>query len=114
MEQEHFAALGKGRPVLDERAHGRLVELIEETVRKKARTTPTADRSKRILAIDGRDPSVGFNLFLANVNFVDMNEVFGWSGVLLVIDDRNTRFLDREAWPECPLCSSDPPPSSPE
>ena len=106
VEREHFAALGKGEPVLDERAHVRLIELIDETVRRKAQATPPADRSKRILAIDGRDPSVGLNLFFANVKFVDMSEVFGWAGVLLVIDDRNTRFLDRDCWPTCHICGA--------
>ena len=105
VEQAHYAALGRGQPVLDNRAHGKLIALVEETVRKKTDRTPLADRSKRILAIDGRDPSVALNLFLANVRFVDMSEVFGWGGVLLVVDERNTRFLDRETWPDCHLCS---------
>lgn len=103
-EEAHFAALGKEGHVSDEREHATLVDLIEDTVRSKSDKTPPSDRSKRILAIDGRCPSVGLNLFFANVRFVNMSEVFGWGGVLLVVDKSNTRFLDRDRWPACPLC----------
>lgn len=105
IEQDHYSSLGDGKPVHDGRSHSSLVALIDDTVRKKTDRTPANDRAVRILAIDGRCPSIGFNLFLTGVKFVDMPKVFGWRGVLLVIDKCNTRFLDRDGWPSCAACT---------
>lgn len=107
-EREHFAALGaanrSGEAVIDERSHSTLVELIEVALRDKTDATPSGDRAHRVLAIDGRDPSVGFNFYLTGVRFVDTAEVFGWRGVVLVVDERNMLFFGREGWPDCPKC----------
>ncbi len=107
-EKEHFAALGaanrKGEAVVDERPHSTLIGLIESALRDKTDVTPSGDRAHRILAIDGRDPSVGFNFFLTGVRFTNTQEVFGWHGVVLVIDERNMLFFGREGWPDCPEC----------
>lgn len=107
-EEEHFAALGaanrSGDAVIDERSHSTLVELIEVALRDKTDVTPSGDRAHRVLAIDGRDPSVGLNFYLTGVRFVDTEAVFGWRGVVLVVDERNMLFFGSEGWPTCPEC----------
>ena len=95
----------KGGAVLDRRSHPALLEALVRTVQAKTNSTPPNDRADRILAIDGRSPAIGFNLFLLGVRLTDFAK-FGWAGVLLV-DGRNTRFLDREGWPVCRLCLMD-------
>lgn len=102
-EHAHYSALARGVAVQDERSHSTLVDLIDHTVAQKSERTPIVDRQRRILAIDGRHPSIGFVLFTTRVKFIDMADVFRWRGVLLV-DGVNTRFLDRDDWPTCPQC----------
>lgn len=107
-ENDHFAELKaahrRGEAVLDERSHSTLIELIECAIRKKSERYPDGDRASRILAIDGRDPSVGLNFHLTGVRFVNTAEVFGWRGVVLVIDERNTLLFGRDSWPDCRAC----------
>jgi len=62
------------------------------------------DRAHRVLAIDGRDPSVGLDFYFKRVRLVDTSEVFGWRGVVLVCDERSMLFFGSEGWPTCPEC----------
>ncbi len=105
---EHFAAQKSasrtGTYVLDQRAHSGLVALVEAALEKKTRGTPPADRSRRILAIDGLCPSVGFTFFLTGIRFTNTQAKFGWRGVVIVAGLGNAIWLGSEAWPPCVGC----------
>lgn len=95
----------EGEAHVDERSQSTLIELIECAIKKKSDRYPSTDRATRILAIDGRCPSVGFNFFLTGVRFTNTREVFGWRGVVLVADKRNMIFFGSEGWPDCAECA---------
>jgi hypothetical protein len=107
-ENDYYSALAtahrNGEAVIGTRPHGALIELLECAIRRKSEHYPAKDRATRILAIDGRCPSVGLNYFLTGVRFTNTEEVFGWRGVVLVIDERNMLFFGRDRWPDCPGC----------
>ena len=111
-EQGHFAAMAlasrAGTYVLDKRPHSDLVDSIEAALANKTNATPPVDRSRRILAIDGLCPSLGFSFFLTGIRFTNTQNVFGWRGVVLVAGNGNCIWLGSETWPPCSTCRSSP------
>lgn len=107
-EEDHFAAQAyatwKGTYVLDQRAHSKLVASIQDALERKTRVTPPQDRSRRILAIDGLCPSIGFNFFLTGIRFTNIQTEFGWRGAVIVAGRGNAIWLGSEAWPQCVEC----------
>ena len=67
-DQKHYAetakAIKNNTYAVDSQEHSELIRLIECAIEEKTKKTPTKDRAKRILAIDGMSPSVGLNFFL--------------------------------------------------
>jgi hypothetical protein len=109
-DQKHYAetakAINNNTYAEDSQNHDELFRLIECAIEEKTKKTPQADRAKRILAIDGICPSVGFNFFLTGIRFVDTQQVFGWLGVVIVAGNQNCIWLGQEDWPpcQCPKC----------
>lgn len=104
-EERHLADLARaaqaGTYLVDERSHSSLVAAIEAALRNKTAATPPKDRARRILAIDGLCPSLGFCFFMTGIRFTNTRDVFGWRGVVVVADHGNAIWLGSESWPPC-------------
>lgn len=108
-EQSHFAELAKsskkGVPLIDSREHEQLRDNILHSILAKTHKTPRHDRRQRLLAIDGRDLTVGFSFILSGKRIHEPLKDLGWAGVALVVDESNSQLLCGSDL-QCPQCSA--------
>lgn len=104
-DNEHFGRMARAAKnytyAEDEQAITELLYLVERSIEEKTKKTPVADQAKRILAIDGTCPSVGFFFFLTGQRLTVTENISEWYGVVVVAGNQNCLWIGRQGIDPC-------------